>query len=644
MGFLDYSGESVDLDALLEWSRVAGAADAVAALPSEVMEHLGDWLEPRLGEQTRLVQSLWREGHADDMMAIGLVCSLLYRKGQKTSQALFQARGRLTERFLGGEKVDDSTSRAFGATTASYVERALQGRPYSAKLSELNAVFSFAEQVLASLELMPLAVESDLLPKGFGLRLDRFTKALKRSIGGKSMNATLEALEALQRHEFAKVRKDQLRTAELAVRTCQWLQTDEVEPANAGAEIRDYIDSGGYLDWARSRLWAGDEHEALSRVYKQLTNKVSERRERLNQRFSSHLPAIARGDELGDGVLPVERAVDELVAPLAKQQPVLVLVLDGMSQAVYRELTDDLLRHSWVELQREGVVGPGCLLAALPTITRLSRYSLLAGSLGEGASGDEKKAFASHPALKTLSSTKFPPLLFHKADLQQVGSGALADQVREAIAGHKHRIVGAVINAVDDQLSSGAQLSVNWSVESIGLLRQILEAARDSGRLVIFTSDHGHVLDHDMQFTKVSSDAERFKPATEKVGSGEVIVEGKRVLLSDHKVILPWSEKIRYTPKKMGYHGGGALQEVVIPFGVYRNAGETNPVDGWREVPRQEPQWWSIEPSGDGLAESVPEPQAKSRKRSKKDQYTLDLFAEVEQATDAIIMRFSGAI
>lgn len=318
LGLLGFRGESVDLDALLEWSRVAGAADAVAALTDAIKEHLGDWLELRLGEQTRLVQGLlWREGHAGDMMAIGLVCSLLYRKGQKSSQALFQARGRLSERFLGGVKIEDSALRAFGITAASYVERGLRGRPTGEQRSELNAVFSYAEQVLASLDLMPLAVESDLLPAGFGLRLDRFAKSLRRSIGGKSMNATLDALVALQRHELAKVRTDQVRTAELAVRTCPWLQTDEVELANLLAEIQDYVDSGGYLDWARSRLWAGDEHEALSQVYKQLTNKVSERRERLNQRFSHHLPAIARGDELGDGVLPVERALDELIAPLS---------------------------------------------------------------------------------------------------------------------------------------------------------------------------------------------------------------------------------------------------------------------------------------------------------------------------------------
>ncbi len=335
---------------------------------------------------------------------------------------------------------------------------------------------------------------------------------------------------------------------------------------------------------------------------------------------------MARGDRIGDAVFPVETALDELVGPLSKQQPTLLLVLDGMSLAVYRELADDLLRHNWVELQRDGINGPGCLLATLPTITKISRYSLLAGATGEGNSADEKKAFASHQALK--SSTKFPPKLFHKGDLQQSGSGALAANVREIIAGREHRIVGAVINAVDDQLSSGAQLAVNWSVQSVSLLGQILEAARESGRLVIFTSDHGHVLDHDMRYTKTSSDAERSKQATEGERSGEIMVEGGRVVQPGQQVILPWSEKIRYAPKKMGYHGGGSPQEVIIPIGVYRNAGETDPVEGWHEVPHQEPSWWQLETVKAGVAEEVLKPRVKVTRKSKQDEHTIDLFAQ----------------
>lgn len=627
LGLLNYREPSLDLDALLAWSLSPGVSDTVAALPKEVSEHLGDWLKPRLDKLTPLVETLWAQGHAGDMLAVGLVCGLLYGEGRGQTQEIFQARGRFTERFLGGAKLENSVLRAFGEAANTFAQRALQRGVQTG----ISAAFTHAEQVLASLDLMGLAAESDLLPAAFGLRLDRFAKSLKQAISGKPMQPAQDALAALQSHQLAKVRRDQVRTAELAVRTCLWLQLDAPAQLSAGAIIRHYVEDVGFLDWARSRIWSGDEHEALSNAYQQLTKKVTERREALNQEFSQHLPAVARGDRLGDGICPVESAIDELVAPLAKQQQVLLLLLDGMSQAVYRELSDDLMRNHWVELQRKGGHGPECLLSALPSITRISRYSLLAGSLGEGVGADEKKAFASHKGLKSLASTKHPPVLFHKADLQQLGSGALAGGVREIIAGAKHKIVGAVINAVDDQLSSNAQLSVNWSVKSVSLLRQILEAARDSGRLVIFTSDHGHVLDHDMKYSKSPSEAERFKPATEKTGPGELVVEGARVLQPSQKVILPWSEKIRYAAKKMGYHGGGSLQEVVIPFGLFRNAGETNEVEGWSEVPRQEPDWWRLDMPPTRVAEPVPVQRA-AKKKPNRVEHTQDLFAQPVQA------------
>ena len=520
--------------------------------------------------------------------------------------------------------LENDVLRTFGEATNTFAEHALRRGNQGA----INAALTHAEQVLASLDLMHLAAESDLLNAAFGLRLDQFAKTLKQSINGSSMQPTLAALAALQCHQLARVRRDQVRTAELAVRTCVWLQSDAPAQESAGSIIRDYVMEGGFLDWARSRIWSGDEHEAVSHAYQQLTKKVTERREALNQQFSHHVPVVARGDQLGNGIWLVESALDGLVVPLAKQQQVLFLVLDGMSQAVYRELSDDLIRNHWVELQREGGIGPECLLSALPSITRISRYSLLAGALGEGNSADEKKAFASHQGLKSLASTKFPPVLFHKADLQQVGSGALASGVREVIAGREHRIVGAVINAIDDQLSSNAQLSVNWSVESVSLLRQILEAARESGRLVIFTSDHGHVLDHDMQYSKSTWEAERFKPASEKASAGEILVEGGRVVQPGKKTILPWSEKIRYAPKKMGYHGGGSLQELIIPFGLFRNAGETDEIEGWKEVPRQEPAWWRLDMVTAGVAEAAPVQPGPKTKKASRDEHTKDLFEQ----------------
>ena len=102
LGLLNYREPSLDLDSLLAWSLEPGVSDTVAALPKEVSEHLSDWLNPRLDKLTPLIETLWAQGHAGDMLAIGLVCSLLYGEGRGQTQEIFQARGRFTERFLGG--------------------------------------------------------------------------------------------------------------------------------------------------------------------------------------------------------------------------------------------------------------------------------------------------------------------------------------------------------------------------------------------------------------------------------------------------------------------------------------------------------------------------------------------------------------
>ncbi|KAA6183784.1 BREX-2 system phosphatase PglZ [Thiohalocapsa marina] len=631
LGWLGYTEAEVDLDLLLRWSLDPATNSRVKALPAEVLNHLGDWLKPRLGDQFPVVLSLWQQGHAGDMAAVGLICSMLYRPGLKPSQSLFLARGRLSERYLGGARLTEDTLTRFGQQTADFLvrQRRQSGAP------SISACLTLAEQILASLDLADLAIDSDLLPMAFGQRLDRFAKALQRAIKGKPLIPAQAALRQMQRHQLADARRDQVRRAELAVRACAWLNRETTPLDSAAGMIQDFVREGGFVDWARSHVWLGDEHEGVSAAYRALNQRLTERREQMNEGFGQHLAALAQGDSMGQGICPVERALDEILVPLAKQRPVLLLVLDGMSQAVYRELSDDLVRHTWVELQREGTDGPGCLLAALPSITRVSRYSLLAGTLGEGVANDEKKAFAGHQGLKSLASNKYPPTLFHKSDLQQPGSGALSSSVREVIAGQEHRVVAAVINAIDDDLGGGAQVALHWSVAAVHLLRQILEAARESGRLLVMTSDHGHVLDHDMTYRATESEAERFKPGEAKVESGEVRVRGQRVIQPGHAVVLPWSEKIRYAAKKKGYHGGASLQELVIPLGVYRNGGETDPIEHWTEVPHRVPDWWQWEDAREGVAEAPPAAVPSTAKQPEQRQ--ADLFAALEPkaATDA---------
>jgi len=102
------------------------------------------------------------------------------------------------------------------------------------------------------------------------------------------------------------------------------------------------------------------------------------------------------------------------------------------------------------------------------------------------------------------------------------------------------------------------------------------------------------------------------------------------VVQAGHQVILSWSDTIRYAAKKMGYHGGGSPQEVIIPVGVYRNTGETGAIDGWREVPRQEPNWWQLEMAVAAPLEDTSKPAVKSVGKTKQDTISGDLFAQLE--------------
>ena len=64
-------------------------------------------------------------------------------------------------------------------------------------------------------------------------------------------------------------------------------------------------------------------------------------------------------------------------------------------------------------------------------------------------------------------------------------------------------------------------------------------------------------------------DGDRWRRGAEAPGADEIVVGGGRVLAPGGlaRVILPWSEGVRYAGKKNGYHGGATPQEVLVPAG-----------------------------------------------------------------------------
>jgi hypothetical protein len=62
------------------------------------------------------------------------------------------------------------------------------------------------------------------------------------------------------------------------------------------------------------------------------------------------------------------------------------------------------------------------------------------------------------------------------------------------------------------------------------------------------------------------------------------------VLAGGGDVIVPWTERLRYSIKKNGYHGGVTDQEMVVPI-VVLSASEKLP-SGWQEQGVDTPAWW----------------------------------------------------
>lgn len=646
MAHLKYTDVSVDLRSVLQWSARENVPVLLNSVPTELKNNLKVWLDSGLQETSGVVANILLSKDGSDLLPLALVCSLLYcseadRLSSVGDIKLYQSRGVFTERHLGGVTFNNAVLKAFGDEATSLVSDWVGQKPYQV----YSAVLAKAEQILASLDMSLAAQASDILPAGLLGRFSLFAKALDKVIDGAELTAAEAALKSISEHALSGLSlfKDSVERAQMAMRLGRWLSEKPKTSGTAAELIHHYVEDGGFCDWARAEIWAGDANEGLNEVYQRLSSAVRQVREQQNKSFGDELGVIARGDTLPEGFVFVEDALDRVVAPLAESGQVLLLVLDGMSEAVYRQLGEDLSHHNWLELKPHNQLESACLVAALPTITQVSRCSLLSGLLCEGNANDEKRAFSAHPALKRLASTKFTPTLFHKQDLSQPGSGSLHTDVRSVIAGTEHRILGVVINAIDDQLSSSAQVAVDWSFETIALLRQVMEAARESGRIIIMTSDHGHVLEHDSVYQLAAEGSgERYQVggAGVELSPLEVKVSGSRVVTENNEAILPWSECLRYVRSKShGYHGGGTLQEVVIPLGIFVNgSSEKQKIpSNWKGVPRAVPAWWhakllesnTVFEARDELGIKQEQKPARG-KHASVSELTNDLFADLE--------------
>jgi hypothetical protein len=593
----------VDAAALLQWTADGAAVDTFLRLREEERAGLVAWLAETTGGVADVVFAMAATGKIFDAVPFGLAAAALYGPpahaqavGPETVSGageVFVARVRADERYLGRTSPDIEALQVFGEASDSLVTRwADNGHAIQAA-----ALCERAEEILAELAGTEdggktLAGRSRVLEAGLDARFTALADALSTVLTALERRAPIqealavaeEALAAIREHGRKRDRDTEIRAAADALRLARWLAAPEELPATLAESSTRMLRSWAWADRALASIARSDTGRvpALAHVYAALWERARSRRAELDTDFAGKYAAWAEASSASDDLVLVENLLDRIARPVAELRPPVIVVLDGMTAAAGIELAGELTsRGGWLEGGRHED-GREPVLATVPSITAISRTSLLTGALRVGDQAQEKSGFAAFWGRRKSA-------LFHKASLAPDPGHSLASPVREAIAS-PDMVVAVVLNAIDDALDKGKQGPAHWTPDQVTYLRPVLDEARRSGRPVILTADHGHVLDQGEGGPLVPSQSARHR--TGAPGPGEITVRGPRVV-DGIEIVAAVDEKIHYTPRRAGYHGGASLAEVVIPVIILLPSDSLLP-SGWSayDAAGHAPAWW----------------------------------------------------
>jgi PglZ domain-containing protein len=583
---LELREDRPDAVALLTWSLSESNLRRYEALSGELRTALRQRVQDTAGAVGVAMLDALDAGHGALLVPIGLVCDILFAPGGQRQIEIAQARARL-EPYLAGRLPSSEVGRAWAAAAAS----ALASLPASQRHDWLAR----AEQLLTDLKASEYSALSTVLHSGWQQRLSYFATALQGFLRGK---VTLDQLEErfnhVACHQASAQQGARLERVCMALRLARYLQMhpEQEQAVTLAHAARLYAEHGGYVDWARRYLLSGDETADLAAAFGLLTHRVRQRREQQNKQFAALLAAWHQAPGVTEGLLPIEQALSQSIARLARATPLLLLVMDALSYADCCELLQDLGKRGWMTLTDQPGHPLPFLVSTVPSVTALARASLFSGKLARGTSAVEKQNFAAHAELLAVSRSAYPPVLFHKGELLEGGTAGLSSLVRQALRHEQQRVVGVVVNAVDDHLAKSEQLRLSWTVDQFQHLDALLYEAQVAQRAVVVTSDHGHVLEAGSRRLAGSAE-ERWRPYADNLAAEELVFEGPRVqqVTGVERIIAPWSEAVRYSQKKQGYHGGATPQEVLVPLAVLVPQHRT--IAGWEALPDRAPAWWS---------------------------------------------------
>lgn len=582
-----------------------------------------DAIRRRSGQVGGLAADLLQSGRGPQLLAIGLAARAVYGDGSSDGG---KAAGKF-EAYCGIDTIDAYVALTLAARCEDAVWQ-IRTRD----VDRANQITALGDQLAASWD-APFPEASALLPSGFGARLAVSIGSLRDLVSGLDAGAD----EVLLADELGQVRAGVANVGEhtdassplgarraahlaMAGRLAAWLAAPSAAPMAESASLEEaaarYRADAAWVDRARRRLWRGDDDPEVAEVYKAVLDRVVVRRREENRRFATLLAAWSATPSDASalavhGLAAVEDVVPTVLTDLGDLGCVF-LVLDGCGLPSFLELAPQLVTAGYRELGRtSGGQGPvrAAALAALPTVTNVSRASLLTGTLVTGNRDVETKGFVAHPKLEGSATC------FHQSELLGAAGSALAPQVQDALGPDGPRFVAIVVNTIDDDLRKGT-FTEELRLGDLAAVTSVLEAARNAGRVVVISADHGHVLAHPDDggkgaFQAGGTGGERWREADRDPNETEVVLRGPRVLRGgDAGILAPWEDDYRYGAKAGGYHGGATPEEVLVPLAVFLPAGLALP-SGWDVLAQPAPLWWDLRI---GAVDVVDTPAPPSRK------------------------------
>lgn len=609
-----------ELDGVVILSALSdGSRGPWSAVDPALQSHLVDWAERRYGTAAGFaLRTTAGPGGLVMPLALGLAIDVLWppRVEDLTIEQV-TARTRLTERYAAGYAITPVEARDIANAAVSAVLRASrEGDP----ANRLGVALDQAEALLRDNLGWPTGAEhSAILRPGFTARLRALAAALDSGSGVE------DALALVLDHREATLHSQDV-APRMAVRLARWLTSPEPDTRTFGDDLQRQVDDGAWADVALGVLWSGSSDPEVGASYGRLVEKVRARRRARDEvaagRLGDTAVELVVADALGGAsVLGVENVLRSVVGPWTSQGGVLLIVLDGMSAAIAVDLAHEVARSGLVEWVPSATRRRLAAAAALPSLTGISRTSLLTGSITQGTSAAEKTGLA-----EVFRGAR----TFHKGELRAVGGAQLADDVATAISDADVPVVGVVINAIDDAIHKTDTAGRPWTMADLEPLRALLNAAAIAGRTVILTSDHGHVVERGTTMHPTAGGDSRWRPVSSGPAvDGEVLVRGPRVAPEPHEAVLLWRDDARYGPARAGYHGGASLAELTVPVLVFQRSLAPSAPGGWEVAPPQVPAWWN-DPVVVRPAEPAPAPAPKRSRRKPVVESSLPTLFEVD--------------